>query len=103
MISRMADNPRNPQPLPAATREDMAALVGRLRDGTWPASAVYETYCRMMGEQGRQPVSQGMLGRSMRKACQRSTTKYVDGRNVRAWVIRERFLGWIDPAERSSL
>lgn len=75
----------------------MRALVARVGDGTIPAADVYRVYCEMMTEQKRPTATQRALGTALRDAHQRSTVKYVDRKNVRSWVIRQRFLEWLTP------
>jgi hypothetical protein len=84
-------------PIPSVDEADMRALVEKMGDGTFLARDIYRVHCEMMAEQDREPVSKRMLGGALRKACQRQTTKSVNRVNMRAWVLRARFLGWIDP------
>lgn len=54
---------------------------------------LYQTYLAQMEKQGREPVTHNALGRAMAACAQRRVTQSVDGKNVRCWVIRIKFMG----------
>lgn len=83
--------------IPEVTRDDVRALVAKVGDGTFTSAHMYREYFKQMLEQDRPAVTQNALSRALRDACQRPTNKSVDGRTTRCWVVRQKFLEWIDP------
>lgn len=76
---------------------DLAEKVG---DGIIPVPDLYAAYVEMTEAQGRVPVNKTALGRAIRAAGQYSTARAIDGKNVRCWVIRQKFLYWLGPVNQ---
>jgi hypothetical protein len=89
----------NLERMPTITRADVRALVKDVGDGTFRASDLYERYCEMVKADGRSPVRKEALGVALRAAGQRSKNVVIKSQNIRAWVIRERFLVWLTNEE----
>ena len=92
----MSDDVRR---IPEVRRPDVRALIRAVGSATVPSGDIYRAYCRQMAEQGREPVSQKALGRALSACGQRPRVVYLDGKNVRCWVIREKFMA---PEEHDS-
>lgn len=82
-----------PRSLPVIWRSDIRALLREVWDGVVPSGDLYRTYLAQMKKQGREPVTHNALGRALAACAQRRVSRSVEGKNVRCWVIRIKFMG----------
>jgi phage/plasmid-associated DNA primase len=78
-----------PEPLPYVDEDDLLDLAGDLGAGIFPGAEIYNWYLAFMEQAGRKPVSKTRFGLALKEAGWKPSTKYLDGRMVRCWMINK--------------
>lgn len=72
---------------PYVEEADLLLLAGDLGPGVFPAGHLYDWHAQAVRQVGRQPVTKKKFGSALKEAGWASSTRYLEGRMTRCWMI----------------